>query len=547
MKKVILSLTSILVYTTFSVAQTVQDGLRYIEMEQYGNARKTFLSLVSSNPTNAEYLYYMGDFYLQLANIDIESARPDSALVFFERGIAANPKFALNYVGKGAAKYMMGNWDESSALFAQAVSMGKKNAQVYCKIAEAYIYNGKKDIAVALPQIQKAVELNPKNIEYHLLLADAYLLADDGSGTRAIKECNEALKVNPKSAKALMQAAVIYRQAKSYDNALTYINQAIDADPTFSPAYRVRAELYFKLKKYRDQAPAEYKKYLDMSDGNFNSKFRFAYFLFKNENYKESLEQLTLLQEQYKSDKYIYRLMGYSSYLYGITLPDTSASKPLYLSGLASLRKFMEMSPDTNTWLASDYEYLGKLLLKTGDLEGGATVLKKVIAKDTTKYEVYNDLAKLYKERKNYLASANYMESYFQYKSPTLNELVSLGTSYYFAKEYVKSDTVFSKILAQKPEELIGWKWRARCNEAQDPDAKLGLAVALYEKYIELASAKDALKYKSDIIGGYKYIGKYYLQAKNYSKSKSYWRKISELDPEDADAKSVLSKLASVK
>ncbi len=532
------------VLITISIqAQNISEVSRFIDMEQYANARKSVLSL----PENAENMYAKGDFYIKMSQLDTSATESlDSAMTYFNKGISLDPKNPLNYVGQGAIIYLQGNWDVSAQKFKMASDLAKgKNAQVFYKTGEAYLYKGKKDIQLATFQFENAVKLAPKNTDYMLALGDAYLIADDGSATRAVKQYNSVLAQDPKLAKAHIKTGKIYLQAKNYEEALKYYNKGIEVDAAYSPAYRERAELYFKLKQYRPQAPAEYKKYLGMSDGNYKSKSRFATMSFKNEDYTGALEQIKLLLAENSNDRILYRLSAYSNYELGNTTKDTLTAKSNFSNGLVQIQKFFELTAkDTTKRINLDYEYYGKLYNKVGNDSLGAQFLLKSYAKDTTRFEIFNDLAKIANDKKKYKKAAEYYTKYYKYKKPGLNDLLTWGKAHYFAKEYALADSVFKKVLIQKPDEVLGHKWRAYSNESIDTDRKTGGAVPFYEKYIEVATAKDATKYKDDIIKGYTYMGAYYLNTKQIPKSVEMWKKIGAINPNDENYKFMKKKMA---
>lgn len=531
MKNKIKLLSISFLISAISFAQNVADGLKFMDMEQYNNARKVFLAL----PQTAENLYYTGDFYIKMSQIDSSNTESlDSALTQFNKGISLDPKSALNFVGQGAVMYLKGASNEAGNKFKAALDFTRsKNTDVLYKIGEAYLYKGKKDIAIAVAHLEKASQLAPKNTDYLLALGDAYLIADDGNASRAVKQYGNALTLNPKLAKAHIKNGKIYLQAKNYDEALVYYNKGVEADPSYSPAYRERAELYFKLKQYRSVAPAEYKKYLSMSDGNYKSKLRFAIMSYKNEDYNTAFEQINILQKENPNDRVPYRISAYSYYESANASKDTVFAKAGFKSGLEQIKKFFEMTKDTTKIISADYEYYGKLLSKTGNDSVGAQYLLKVVAKDSSRYEIYNDLAKVANEKKKYKKAAAYFTKYYTYKKPGLNDLLAWGRAYYNGEDFANADSVFKKLVVQKPEELLGHKWRAFTNESIDKDRKSGGAIPFYEKFIEMANAKDAVKYKSDIVKGYTYMGAYYLNSKNTAKSIEIWKKIGAIDPAD--------------
>ena len=80
------------IFASFSVqAQSIQEGVKALENEQFTAARKTFSALVKQSPT-AENYFYLGKYYLQ-------NEKLDSAETCFKKGLEANPKVGLNYVG----------------------------------------------------------------------------------------------------------------------------------------------------------------------------------------------------------------------------------------------------------------------------------------------------------------------------------------------------------------------------------------------------------------------------------------------------------------
>jgi len=72
------------------------------------------------------------------------------------------------------------------------------------------------------------------------------------------------------------------------------------------------------------------------------------------------------------------------------------------------------------------------------------------------------------------------------------------------------------------------------------------MAKPFYEKYIEvaLADSANADKYKNGLVESYKYLGSYYyLIDKKIDESKSYWKKVLELVPDDKQAQQVMAGL----
>ena len=121
-----------------------------------------------------------------------------------------------------------------------------------------------------------------------------------------------------------------------------------------------------------------------------------------------------------------------------------------------------------------------------------------------------------------------------------------------------RADTAFRKVIELSPGSHLGYLWHARVMAALDPETTLGLARADYEQALALLEPKaDKVKYKNDLVEGYRYMGYYtYLQfetakaahdesSKERAKTNSlnFWQKVLELDPENDKAKQAINAL----
>ena len=84
---------------TPAIAQNYADGIEYYKSGQPDRAKIILERTLNDSETKqAESYYYLGEIAFPTSK--------DSALMYFEKGIAADPEFALNYIGKG--KVIMG-------------------------------------------------------------------------------------------------------------------------------------------------------------------------------------------------------------------------------------------------------------------------------------------------------------------------------------------------------------------------------------------------------------------------------------------------------
>ena len=83
-------------------AQSLIDARKAIDAEQYQKGKAILNTLTSSQATNPENFFYLGNLYLSTASIYVRPDYIDSAKAVFEKGISANAEYALNFVGLGA-------------------------------------------------------------------------------------------------------------------------------------------------------------------------------------------------------------------------------------------------------------------------------------------------------------------------------------------------------------------------------------------------------------------------------------------------------------
>lgn len=108
----------------------------------------------------------------------------------------------------------------------------------------------------------------------------------------------------------------------------------------------------------------------------------------------------------------------------------------------------------------------------------------------------------------------------------------NLGRAYYFGpKDFVKSDSCFSKVTQAIPTFATAYFWRGKANVQQDPKNEKWLAKPHYEKALELVKPEERAGAKTNVIEACEYLGYYYLTVKDNTKAKEYFTIIKDLDP----------------
>src|SRR6476661_4068131 len=113
-------------------AQSLNDAKKALDAEQYQKAKSILKGLTTSQPTNAENYFYLGNVYLK-------TDYADSAKMAFNKGVTAAATSPLSYIGLGAVELQNNNPSGAKSNFDKAISMAdKKDYRPYLFIGKAY-------------------------------------------------------------------------------------------------------------------------------------------------------------------------------------------------------------------------------------------------------------------------------------------------------------------------------------------------------------------------------------------------------------------------
>src|SRR5215831_8507367 len=150
--KLIAPIFSLLATSAF--AQTLDDGIKQLDYENYASARKIFQGLIQKSPSDARNYYYLGQVYEYFE-------RNDSARMVFNQGIQADAKSIWDVIGLSQTYLSEGNSNGANDQFSKAKSMtNSKDVTNYWLIGRAYLYSMKPNAQAAMDQLQQAVQVN---------------------------------------------------------------------------------------------------------------------------------------------------------------------------------------------------------------------------------------------------------------------------------------------------------------------------------------------------------------------------------------------------
>ncbi|MEJ5961191.1 tetratricopeptide repeat protein [Pedobacter immunditicola] len=556
-KKAIALSLGLVVMGSASFAQSLDDAKKALDAEQYQKATSMLKSLVNSQASKGENYYYLGEVYLRTDYVD-------SARAVFTKGVAADPKFALNYVGLGEADLASENPTSAKTNFDKAIDVASKKDYIPSMfIGKAYVAAPKPDFTAALPYLQKADELDKadKAAETFLALGDFY--AAQKKNSEALQNYLRALNINPNLHRAKVQIGRMYKESRAFPESESALKEVIAADPNYGPAYREIAELYMQWANFEPQnfdakaalALENYKKYLDLTDKSFESKLRYAQFLFYAKDF-QTLEQVTseLASVSPNDPKapVVLRMRGYSAY-----------ENKNYPQSLQYMNDFFAKTKDTSRIVGSDYLYLGKAYLQSGNDSLALVNITKAVEKDSTNVEALTEVAKAFYDAKNYQKAAdiydkaiaaapnakgvlysyyyNGLARYFQYAAG-----VNANTSP--SKDIlVKADSAIAKVTALAPETTDAYLWRGRINSLLDDEQNpKGLMVPHFEAFVQKVTVDKpelAAANAKKLAEAYDQLGAFYAVT-DKEKAKEYFTKSVAANPAGTFAPAKLKEMS---
>jgi len=557
-RRIAVAVTGLALMGSSVFAQSLADAKKAIDAEQFVKAKAMLKNLTTTQPTNAEAFFQLGWVYLEQEYVD-------SAKAVFNKGVAADPKSPLNYVGLGVAAHLNNDDAGANASFKQAIDLTKKkDSEPYLYIGRGYLLgaeDGKlsaQNANAAIDALTKGKAANEKSPEIFIELGNAY--RSQFNSTKAYENYSEALRLDPKSVTANTAIGVLWKYADSFESAEAAFKKATTDDPNFGPAYREWAETENREASNRGKnasekiasAVAHYKTFMNLTDQSEETLLHYADFLVRAGKWAEVREVGAKLIASPNVNARIYRYLGYAA----LENKDPKAAAE-YMNKWVSKAEPKRIIP-------RDFLYHGRAQIAAGqDTSKAIETLTKAVQLDSTFADVYKEIGNINYGRGRYLAAGDNFDR-FVHKSKQLNlaDYIWLGRSYYYgfvveqgkkmkadpsfkpdSGLLAKADSAYSFVLKKSASPYApALLMRARIAEMHDTDAnnRKGLAKPFYEGFIAVQEPKMAsltVNDKKDLTEAYDYLGGYYAyKEKDDIKATEYFNKAKALDPTDAQA-----------
>jgi len=560
-KIVILNLIALFFgYINFGYSQNLDQAKKAIDAEQYEKAKTILKKLIAIKADDGKNYFFLGNIYLRLQE-------PDSALIYYNKGISVKIDGNWNYIGLGEIDLNNNNVAAAKTKFDLAIKDIKKRDYLeFLYIGKAFANATTPHYVEAVEYLNRAKKIKTKDAELEIALGD--VAHKEHKNNDAYMAYRDALEIDHDALRAELQMAVITKNAKAFQEAVTLFDQIAVKHPNYGPVYRELAETYYlwansaktKYAEYTKKALEYYKKYMSLTDYSLESRMRHADFLILTKEYKALEEEANSMVSSGDVNPKIYRYLGYSSYENGHC--DES---------IKALGDFMS-KVEPSRLIARDYLYLALAKIAKANKEEGVIddhILFQEAIEDINKaveknIDITNELnsvgLKLFKQRfyseavKIFeIAISNEKSNNYIYD----NFYLGYALYFYYASQNDGTDTqpdiellnaaeaAFGRVVEISPKAQDAYLYRARTNSIIDTKESKVVMIDSYESYVKIVTEKgdaEVEKSKKNLIEAYSNIAAFYLES-NREKAIENLDKILLLDEDNQFAIDNLKKL----
>ncbi len=299
MKQAVGLLMTVVLTVNFLSAQSVTDGIKYLNYYKNKSALQTIQKAYDANAKDVNTIYWYGQALL--ANNNIKGAKEA-----YQKALQEGINDPWMWVGMGHVELMEGgDINAAKQKFEQAITAttetkgknkNKPNPAILNAIGRANADGGSKigDPNYAIDKLKQAGELDKVTAEIFVNMGILYQKLGGEMGGEAVKAYTEATARDPKNADAFWHIGKIYASQGNKDMLEQYYNNAIAADPLYPNSYLGLFEYYqnkdiSRAKEYLD-------KYIQYADKDCKTDFYYADYLFKAGKNQESLEKAKAME-----------------------------------------------------------------------------------------------------------------------------------------------------------------------------------------------------------------------------------------------------------
>jgi len=213
------------------IAKTIAETLR----AKLSGSEQNAIAAKPTENTEAYQLYLRGRFFWNKRT----GQNLNKAADYFTQAIAADPNYALAYVGLADAYVLMpfygagapqDSFPKAKAAAEKALELDNSLAEAHTSMAQVFCYH--LELYPAVGEFERAIELNPNYPTAHQWYGSSALTAL-GQFYNAIAEVKRAIELDPLSLVINTDLGNTLYRARRYDDAITQMRKTLEMDPGF--------------------------------------------------------------------------------------------------------------------------------------------------------------------------------------------------------------------------------------------------------------------------------------------------------------------------
>ncbi len=192
-------------------------AIAQMNLGKYSDAIETYKDFIDIDEESEEIYCFIAECYERMKDYD-------NSLLFYDKSIKLNPKYADAWYGKGIVLKLLGRFGESVRCVKKAIKNDEENSEYWYGLGEIYLdTDNKKE---ALKAFRKALEIDPYDSEAWLNYSEVYYL--QGKIDMAISTLNEAYQYNYDVALINYRMAAYFLSTKNINNACKYFERGLN-------------------------------------------------------------------------------------------------------------------------------------------------------------------------------------------------------------------------------------------------------------------------------------------------------------------------------
>jgi tetratricopeptide (TPR) repeat protein len=439
--------------------------------------------------------------------------------------------------------------DKANEAFMKLLKQIKKNKEQALSVGDYFLNN---ENYAAASQCAKLLEtIDPTGIDALMFRGQVYMASK--SYGQAGQCFDQVLAIDPNYIPALKRNAHVYKNVNPYV-AIEALNKIKEMEPDYYKASQDLGDIYYKMNKNKE-AVEYYSAYYnavpkDLQNLNIASCENYMMALFSQLDFAKvkevsfAIDEL-VLREGGKSGRMVQRMKFISSY-------ETARNSINFTEELPKVEPYLAYITNEeyhdSVYLYVDYAYAAAYMKDVNNLEGAIKYNELAYKKDPTKVTLLDDIARLYRQTKQYDQAIEAAKKYLELGGDKIKlaDHLRLGQTYVFAAqqdsltaekraEYVTAgEAVLVDVLAKDPTAYQAALYRARIN-ITDPNAAEEKPRMYYEESLSLMEGREGIETAQ--VEAYRYLAFYWLKKEDYKKCRSYVNKLLGVDANNSFGK----------